>query len=299
MKAFNIFSKIILSVILIFSGFQLFAQDSAEEAQPVTDIFNSSLLIDQQTNTGPWAHHLELIIHHRFGTMNNGFSDLAGVYASSNIRLGFNYGITERLSVGIGTERYNKMQDLYGKYLILQQKESGMPISLSFLTQVTLDARNANVFEESYQFIDRFSFFEQLIASKKFGEKLSLQVAPSFMHFNAVESDSTHWNDYFGLSAGGRYKFTDMVALVATYDQGFAFTPTIPSSQKDARIEKLEAPKPSFGLGVEISTPTHCFMVFASNSNAIIPQKNLAYNTSSVTDGFKGIRLGFDLTVRF
>jgi hypothetical protein len=40
-------------------------------------------------------------------------------------------------------------------------------------------------------------------------------------------------------------------------------------------------------------------MVFASNSTEITPQKNFAYNKSSVADGLKGIRLGFNLTVRF
>ncbi len=288
-------------LLLLPIGYQSIAQEEAEgpDRRPVTEVFNSSLLIDQTTNIGPYKGGLELIIHHRFGTMDKGFTDLAGIYASSNIRLGFNYGITEKLSISIGTERYNKMTDLSGKYLILQQKRTGMPVSLSFLTQVTLDGRNKDVFEQSYKMLDRFSYFEQLIVARKFNSKFSLQFAPSFMHFNAVGSDSTKWNDYFGLSAGGRYKFTDVMSVIATYDQGFAFTPSIPSSQKDARIAKLEAPQPSFGLGVEIATPTHCFMVFVSNANNIIPQKDLAYNSSMISDGFKGIRLGFDLTVRF
>jgi hypothetical protein len=284
-------SKLIAVLILLAIANQAFAQEDSTgpDRRPVTEVFNSSLLIDQQTNIGPY----------KFGTMNNGFSDLAGIYASSNIRLGFNYGITERLSVGIGTERYNKLNDLYGKYLILQQKRTGMPVSLSFLTQVSLDARNKDVFEKSYSFIDRFSYFNQLIVSRKFSPKLSLQVAPSFIHFNVVGSDTTKWNDYLGVSVGGRFKFHNEMSIIATYDQGFAFTPTIPAARKDARMSNLDAPKPSFGLGLEIGSPTHCFMVFLSNSNNIIPQKNFGYNTANVLDGLKGIRLGFNLTVRF
>jgi hypothetical protein len=281
-------------ILLMALGYQSFAQDEATgpDRRPVKETFNSSLLIDQQTNIGPYKGGLELIIHHRFGTMNNGFSDLAGIYAASNIRLGFNYGITERLSVGIGTERFNKMQDLYAKYLILQQKRTGMPISLSFLSQVGLDARSKEVFGKDSSFVNRFSYFNQVIIARKFSSKLSLQVAPSFIHFNAV--DSTKRNDYIGISAGGRFKVYNEMSIIATYDQGFALM-----GDREYNGEKVGTPKPSFGLGLEIGSPTHCFMVFASNSAEITPQKNFAYNKYSVLDGVKGIRLGFNLTVRF
>lgn len=291
MKSFYTSMKFAAVALLFAFSAQAFAQDEAAgpDRRPVTGVFNSSLLIDQQTNTGPYKGGLELIIHHRFGTMNNGFADLAGVYASSNIRMGFNYGITEKLSVGIGTERYNAFQDVYAKYLILQQKRTGMPINLSFLTQVGLDARNEENFGQSYSFTNRFSYFNQVIVSRKFNSKFSLQVAPSFSHFNAV--DSTKRNDYIGISAGGRYKVYNEMSLIATYDQGF--------SVLGDNEPGMVSPKPSFGFGLEIGSPTHCFMVFASNSYDIVPQKNMAYNKYSVLDGGKGIRLGFNLTVRF
>ncbi len=305
MKKMNNHFKLLAVILLLAFSVPSFAQDSAAgpDRRPVKEVFNSSLLIDQYTNIGPYKGGLELIIHHRFGTMNNGFADLAGVYASSNIRMGFNYGITEKLSVGIGTERYNKVTDIFGKYLILQQKRTGMPVSLSFLTEIGIDGRDSTVFEKSYKFANRFSYFNQLIVSRKFSPKLSLQAAASFSHFNAVGSDSTHWNDYVGISVGGRYKVYNEMSIIATYDQGFAFTPTIPSSQKAERMDKLVAPKPSLGLGIEIGSPTHCFMVFVSNSNNIVPQNNFAFNTTDLFDSsktfFGRIRLGFNLTVRF
>lgn len=294
MKTFVNTWKLAAVALLFAFGAQAFAQDEATgpDRRPVKETFNSSLLIDQQTNMGPYKGGLELIIHHRFGTMDRGFSDLAGIYASSNIRLGFNYGITEKLSIGIGTERFNKYQDLYAKYLILQQKRTGMPISLSFLTQVGLDARDEQVFQKSYTFTNRFSYFNQVIVARKFSSKLSLQAAPSFTHFNAV--DSTKRNDYIGISAGGRFKVYNEMSIIATYDQGFALM-----GDREYDGEKVGTPKPSFGLGLEIGSPTHCFMVFASNSYDITPQKNFAYNKYSVLDGAKGIRLGFNLTVRF
>ncbi|MFA6484150.1 MAG: DUF5777 family beta-barrel protein [Bacteroidales bacterium] len=290
MKSIHNSLKLISVILLLAFSTQAFAQDEATgpDRRPVTEVFNSSLLIDQQTNTSPYKGGLELIIHHRFGTMDKGFADLAGIYASSNIRLGFNYGITERLSVGIGTERYNAFQDVYAKYLILQQKRTGMPISLSFLTQVGLDARNKEYLGKDSAFVNRFSYFNQVIISRKFNSKFSLQFAPSFIHFNAV--DSTKRNDYIGISAGARYKVYNEMSIIATYDQGFAL---------QGERSYMITPKPSFGLGLEIGSPTHCFMIFASNSYDIVPQKNFAFNKYSVLDGAKGIRVGFNLTVRF
>ncbi len=291
MKSILNISKMAAVLLLLAFSAQSFAQEESEgpDRRPVTEVFNSSLLIDQQTVTSPYKGGLELIIHHRFGTMEKGFSDIAGIYASSNIRMGFNYGITEKLSVGIGTERYNAYQDIYAKYAILQQKRTGMPVSVSFMTQVGLDARSKENYGKDTAFVNRFSYFNQIIVSRKFNSKFSLQFAPSFIHFNAV--DSTKRNDYIGISAGARYKVYNEMSIIGTYDQGFS----VLGDDKAGII----TPKPSFGFGLEIGSPTHCFMVFASNSYNIVPQKNMAYNQYSVLDGAKGIRFGFNLTVRF
>jgi len=288
MKKNNLLWKFIAVLVFAAIGINSYAQDEATgpDRRPVQNVFQSSLLIDQQTTTGPYKGGLELIIHHRFGTMENGLKDLIGIYAPSNIRMGFNYGITEKLSVGIGTEKNNKIQDIYAKYLILQQKKTGMPVSVSYLLQVGVDARTDETFGANYSFTNRFSYFNQLIVSKKFGKKLSLQVAPSFTHINAV--DSTLRNDYIGISAGGRFKLFNEFSVIATYDQGFSFL---------GERSYMIAPKPGVGLGIEIGTPTHCFQAFVGNFDKIIPQKNFAENQNTV--GNKKILIGFNLTVRF
>ncbi len=291
----NIWKIAAIALLLAFSG-QVFAQDDeGPDRRPVRDVFNSTLLIDQHTNTGPYKGGLELIIHHRFGTMQNGLKDLVGIYAPSNIRMGFNYGITERLSVGIGTEKNNKIQDVYGKYLILQQKRTGMPVSLSYLFQFGVDARNEEVFGNGYEFTNRLSYFNQLILSRKFGNKVSIQVAPSFMHFNAV--DSTQWNDYIGISLGARVKLFNEFSVIAGYDQAFAIMPNLRPASREARKEVLIEPKPNLGLGIEIGTPTHCFQVFAAHYDKIIPQKSMVYNQNTLGEG--EVLIGFNLTVRF
>ena len=53
------------------------AQDEPEtESKPVRSTFESGILIDQQTNNIPTANTLELLIQHKFGTIQNGITDL-------------------------------------------------------------------------------------------------------------------------------------------------------------------------------------------------------------------------------
>lgn len=295
MKAFNHIAKTAVFILLLSVTLQTMAQDEGPDRRPVRDVFNSTLLIDQHTTTNPYKGSLELIIHHRFGTMQNGLKDLVGIYAPSNIRMGFNYGINERLSVGIGTEKNNKLQDVYAKYLILQQKRTGMPISLSFVSQFSIDARNAEVFGQNYEFTNRLSYFNQVIVSRKFGQKVAVQFAPSYIHFNAV--DKEQWNDYVGLSLGARVNLFNEFSVIAGYDQAFAVMPNLRPESREARRELLVAPKPNIGIGIEIGTPTHNFQVFAANYDKILGQKNMVYNQNSWLDG--EVLLGFNLTVRF
>ena len=80
------------------------AQDSTaavEEApvrvkqKPVKNTFQSVWIIDNQTVMVPVKKTLEMDIMHRFGTVQNGYKDLWGFFAPSNIRLGVNYSPIE------------------------------------------------------------------------------------------------------------------------------------------------------------------------------------------------------------
>ena len=282
-------SKISFILIVCFAiSISGYAQDEISDSgkKPVRDPWASTLIIDNQTSIIPSSGLLELTIHHRFGQIKN-ISDLLGIYAPSNIRLGLNYSVTDWLMLGLGTEKNNKLQELFWKVKILSQNRSGsIPVDVAYYGNVGLDARDEEVFGVNYNFTNRLSYFNQLIVSRKFTPALSFQIASSFMHFNAV--DSVMQNDYFGLSAGGRYKIVNEISLLVEYDQGFPLG-TIPADQV--------WPKPNFAFGVEFGTSTHCFQVIAASYDKIINQKNYAYNKNDFFDG--KIFLGFNITVRF
>jgi hypothetical protein len=283
-------------VILIFSLFllPLKAQDetTTEEKtnQPVRFTFGTSLLIDNQTVETPYKGGLELNIHHRFSNIKS-YHDLFGIYGSANTRIGLNYGITDRIMVGLGTTKDYKLQDLQWKYLILRQTEdNSMPVSLSYYGNAVLDLQKEEAFgpAESYKDIHRLSYFSQLIVARKLTEKFSVQVAPSLAYFNSVPvySDTTKYKNLnFGISAGARANLFGSHSLILEYDQLLT------------RQDLAEQPKPNLSLGWEINTATHSFQVFAANYSQIISQRNLVFNTNDFANG--DFLIGFNITVRF
>ncbi len=276
--------KILSSVILVLFFLPLFSQESKD--YPVR-LFETSILIDNQTVTTPFKGMLEFEIHHRFGTVNNALDDLFGLWAPANIRLGLNYAITDRLVIGAGTAKNYKAQDIAVKYALLQQTSSGsVPVSLAFYGNIGLNLLNQNTFGPAHDWreIHRLSYFSQILVARQFGEKFSLQLAPTFIWFNSVEIG--YKNAHYGISAGARYNVAGSHSIVAEYDQLF-------NKQENEDFN----PKPQLALGWEIGTPTHAFQIFFANYKDILGQYNFVYNQNSISDG--NFLIGLNVTVRF
>lgn len=262
----------------LFSG-NVLAQDDSPIAPP----FETLTLIDNQTTVNPYKGQKILEIQHRFSKIEE-IADLFGIYGSANTRLGFSYGITDKIMVGIGTTRNNKLQDLEWKYSILTQTQSGrIPVSLSYHGNVVLDARADKYFgpEEDYKFVYRFSYLNQLIVSRNFGGKASFQLAPTFVYYNAVPEGYNNINA--SINFGGRLQVLGFHSIIFEYDQPI--------------LTAEEEVYPNLALGVEIGTSTHSFRVFASNYNAIVRNHGAAFNANNPFEG--DFQFGFNITIRF
>lgn len=284
----KIFIVLILSAFLT-PAFSQEATQSQEGSKPVRLTFGTGILIDNQTVATPYEGGIELEIHHRFSLIEN-YHNLFGIYGSANTRIGLNYGITDKLMVGAGTTKDYQLQDIQWKYLILQQTEDNkMPVSLSYYGNIVADLRQKDIFGPGeYREIHRLSYFTQVIAARKINEMFSVQVASSFVYFNAVPrySDTTGYkNMNFGISAGLRANLFGAHSLILEYDQLL--------TKQDLDVH----PKPNLALGWEVGTATHTFQVFLTNYNQIINQRNLVFNTNDFTKG--DYLIGFNITVRF
>jgi hypothetical protein len=287
------------------------AFQKAEGKKPIQNPWTCTMLVDAQTSLLPTKGSFEIIIQHRFTNLDNGIKDLFGLYGASNICLSLNYAILDRLMIGFSTEKDKKFQELYLKAKLLEQNKSGkMPLSLTFFGNAAINARNKSFYGSNYKFMDKLSYFGELILARKFCNIFSLEAAVSYSHFNAVDGIKTidtiidasnpsgsiirtayhslYQNDVLGVTAGARINFYRGMSFLLEYDQGFNLMKTESQQLK---------PKPNVALALEIGTSTHCFQIFASSYRGIIPQQNFVMNQFDFTK-LKGLMLGFNITVR-
>jgi hypothetical protein len=296
MKNYDKRLQLLLTIffLLVFIPGKLYAQDSTEapapvakKVKPVKNTFESVLLMDNQTVMVPVKGTFEWDIQHRFGTVKNGSKDLWGVYAPADIRLGFAYAPIKRLYVGAGITKERMQIDVNAKYaLFLQTPDNKMPVSVTPFANVAVDPRgDANV----NHFVDRISYFTQVIIARKFDDKFSAQVAPNFSWFNNVEGyvdskgdvQAKMRNGHFAISVAGRYKISKKSAITAGLDQPLTQHPT-------------NNPHPNICFGFETTSSSHAFQVFFGNYYSILPQYNNVYNQNDYTKG--QFLIGFNIT---
>ena len=291
--------KILFTLIMLAYIAPAFCQEEVQtqtENTPVKKTFNAVTLIDNQTVMTPFKGALELQIQHRFSTIEN-IHNLYGIYGSANTRLGLNYGITDRLMVGIGTTKSNQLLDVQLKYKILEQtKSNSMPITVVYYGNINANLRDSSTgaFGPTNRFkeIHRLSYFSQIIIARKFSDKFSMQVAPSFFYFNSVQRG--YKNSNYSVSAGGRYNVFGSHSVIFEYDQILSKQDSIVDAT-GKYVDKL--PSPNVAIGWEIGTATHCFQVFVANFDKINNQYDLLYNTKDFKK--RKYLFGFNITVRF
>ena len=281
-----------LFVVFILSASQTcFAQDDEFANDPVTGTFESGLLGETQTTVTPYAGEFGLHVQHRFGLVENGLEDVFGIYSTSNIRMGIDYGVTEKFMIGYGYTKEYKLQEFHGKYRVLTQTESNsIPVSVAVYGNLAINSQDEAVFGNDYAFSDRLGYFSQIIVAHKFNETFSLQFAPSFTHFNKTDTLVEH--DKFALNFAGRAKISPSMSLFFEYDQ-----PLNIDDMREFTNSDQTDPEANLSFGMEIGTSTHVFQVFMSNYEGITPQRNILYNKNKIGDG--DFLFGFNILVRF
>ncbi|WP_420321174.1 DUF5777 family beta-barrel protein [Flagellimonas sp.] len=277
--------SIFIYIFLLLFPLYLISQEKAKDSvvdKPQRPAFESSHIIEMPTDVLNSKNTLEIQMGHRFGLVNGGSNDLIGIWAPSNIRIGFSYGLHERLTIGYGTTKFDRLQDFNWKVGILRQMRSDkIPVNVTYFGNFTVDARSKNNFLVDQH---RYSFFNQLIVSRRFNSNLSLQAAGSVSHYNLVPRRMR--NDVVALSLGGRYKVSSQTSILVDYTQPFVH-------HLDG-VELEIDPKAGFGLGVEFRTSSHAFQLFISSYQGIVPQKNVLFNQNDFFEG--DFLIGFNIT---
>lgn len=236
--------------------------------------FDGTSLIENQTDRVYSKGTIEMVMNHRFGLVN-GTNDMIGIWAPANIRIALSYAITDRITVGVGTTKDSRLQDFSLKVALLKQTVNGkMPISVTYYGNGALSALPK---ENFYQTSDRWSFFNQIIIAKRFSKAISLQLAPSYSHYNVIDAPMN--NDLFALEFGGRVKVNSSMSVLLDVNQPFTSQENIPKS--------------GFSVGTEFSTVGHTFQIFISNYRGIINQQSNMFNQNDFFNG--DFAIGFNI----
>jgi hypothetical protein len=280
------------------ASLRMAAQDSTAAATPppvkkksfVKNTFYGDRIIDNQTVMVPIKGTLGFEIIHRFGTWNNGASDLFGLFAGANMRLGMTYTPLTNLQVGVGVNNYNTQVDGNLKYALLKQtKDDRFPVSVTYYGNMAIDTRKKSPALPIVTGSDRLTFFNELLLARKITPALSAQVGISLSHINNIpgyldEEEKVHpamKHDHFAFSASGRYNITPKTAVIVNYDQPLTQHP-------------MNNPHPNLSFGLEMQTSGHTFQVFAGNYGYTLPQDNNLLNQNDYTKG--QFLIGFNIS---
>lgn len=278
--------------LLVLVPIVVFAQEETTETtekpvdKPERPAFESALIIDNNTDVTFIKGTLEVVMQHRFGTFDGGTNDLLGLWAPANIRLALMYSFTDNITLGAGTTKDGRMQDFNVKVALLRQTRSGnIPFNITYYGNMGIDARTKDNFRNVQ---DRYSYFNQLIISRRINSNLSIQVAPSIAHYNLVMPGDD--NDLMAVSFGARYKISPQTAILVDYTQ--------PSYLLLGGDNKRE---PGVSLGMEFATSAHAFQIYCTNYKGILNQSS-QFNQKDALDFDnlgKQFMLGFTITRRY
>lgn len=252
------------------------------EDAPVDELFLIGSIAGMSTVTNLEAKNLNSLIMHNFGLVSSGIEDFFGLDGGAAVRLGIDYGVTDKLSVGIGRTSREDNVDVRAKYTILRQLSSDkIPVEVALKGDFGINTQKNTQFEE-FTFTERLNYFGSIMVARKFNDRFTLQAAPMVAHFNTVilgvdniEPEHTH----FGIGFAGRIKLDVRKSLT------FEYLPVLG--------KRTPGTTNHFALGYEIETGGHVFQMFLMAGEWFTEQHLLARNT---TDFFAGdFRLGFNV----
>ncbi len=249
-----------------------------------TGTFKATHIVNMQTVEGPAKGAMIFLIQHRFGALNSGSYNFFGL-DNAVLRLGLDYGICDRLTIGIGRSSYLKTFDGYIKYKLLRQTDGSeaVPVTVSLLG--IINDYTQNIPAEAYlNGMYRTSYITQILIARKFSRNFSFEVTPTWLHYN-LQPTVDDKNDVFALGLGGRMKINRRMSINAEYNY-------LPSGQVVSRTAYN-----SFSLGWDIETGGHVFQLVFSNSQSMEESQYLTQTTGRWGKG--DIYFGFNLSRTF
>ena len=252
--------------------------DDNPKTIPVMATFKATRIVNAQSIEMPKPRILEFVILHRFGSIANGAYDFFGM-DEAVIRFDLEYGFSDRLSIGIGRSSLNKTYDIFSKLKIVDQRTGhrSFPISLVLFTKMEIET-----IMKDMDMQDRYTYDVQFLLAKKLNRSLSLQLMPTFIHRNLVETHNDH-HDLISLGIGGRIKMTRRTSI--NFDTFFPIG------------KRGETYKQGWGIGYDIETGGHVFQLMVTNARGSFESEYIENASGAFED--LNLYLGFNISRAF
>jgi len=259
-------------------------EDEAPKTEYTYATFKATRIINGQSIEIPPKGALNFVISHHFGAINSGAYEFFGL-DQANIRFGFDYGVTDWLSVGIGRSSVRKTYDGSVKLKLLRQSSGAknMPLTMTLFANTAITSLKWQDPEQTNYFTSRMEYAYQLLLARKFGSRLSLQLMPTMIHRNLVETIEDQ-NDVFAIGAGGRFKVSNRVAITGEYYY------LLPGKTADDYYN-------TFSIGVDLETGGHVFQLYLTNTQGLIEEQFIPMTDGNWLDG--DIFLSFNINRTF
>lgn len=267
-------------------GADLFSQvDSSALPEPPVPTFRTQQLIFGQSVETLWAHHLSMVITHRFsGAVDQGISSFFGLDQFADFRLGLAYGLSDELTVGLGRTRVNKAYDLSAKWSGWRQRTDGWPFSLTLLGQAVVETTPWTTEQEaSLRFAHRLSYLAQVLLARRCTDWLSLQIAPTWLHRNLTQR-IVEPNGLAVAPVAAEFRLSSRLSLSAEYLLRF-------------NTNGLTELSPGFGFSIDLTSARHAFQLQFSNATQVLEYRNFPGLT--VPFGSAGMFFGFHVVRNF
>jgi hypothetical protein len=247
-----------------------------ETTYVVKATFKDTRIVNLQSNETPSKGVLHFVIAHRFGQINGGARTLWGL-DNATMRMGFDYGVTDRIAVGLGRSTHQKTYELNIKAKLIQQKTgaTNTPISITWFSGLMC---NTEILDSPLN--ERLSSVHQLIISRKFSKNFSLALVPSLVHRNFVDP-LDHDVNQFIIGAGGRYKIAPRVSLNAEYNYRL-------------NLAEFDWYDNGLSIGFDIETGGHVFQLHLTNSEGMFERSFLTETKGTWMNG--DIFFGFNMS---
>ncbi|MBK7407797.1 MAG: hypothetical protein IPJ40_06785 [Saprospirales bacterium] len=252
-----------------------------EQVEYTTASFKTNRVINLHSLESTAGGVFDFKISHRFGFLNGGIYDLFGL-DNASIRIGGDYGVSNRLTIGAGRSSYEKTYDGFVKYKFLRQSKGKrkMPLTAAVLASGAIKTVNWPNPDRVNYFSSRLNYVFQVILGRKFSESLTLQLSPTLVHRNLVKT-LREKNDVFALGVAGRIKLNRRIALNGEYI--YVFPDQLAPGFRN-----------SLSVGFDLETGGHVFQLHFTNSTAMVGH---GFITETIGDWRQGgIRFGFNIS---